>query len=671
MKMMMSLRAILLFSLTISFGITAAWTAEEPNTDAAHDDDQTQNIECVSSFGETLAMYGDPPIFALSGKTLYLGLGFTVRAIDLADPAHPRELGWFRVGGKIKSLAVHEPALYIGTNAMTQALKIVDISDPRNLRLRGTLPVETTTGATVHAMGDYLLDTVGKNFWEYTVYLLKNPFAPVEFDSGSLKYSRDGFVTDGKRYFKTRKASRKPGQADDQVRIALYDSACGDTTVSTQLFSHYSTEETEAAYRNWLLESVDRYTSGAMSINNPKGPKWIWTFGGELNFAENKARMGGGRSAEDRLDVQGTDEGLAILDVSKPGHPVRLGLYRTLPPLNAVKFAGAKAYATDTTGGLHLLDRTDPLHLKWEGSYLAPCPITAFAIEDDLAFVNCKEDRYPPPERHELQVLDLARPEAVTRRSSVSLPYEVSGIASEPGRLYLATENSGLQIMDTTNPTSLTQAGSYVGCVSYEDLATSGSLVYTVAVKKVQVKDSRGWPETQVTDEVNVIDAAKPAAPVLRGQASIIFEPGEYAGGATVKLVIKRLGPFLFVTRCHYIGGTDSSFYVVDVSDPARPRLIQKVDEQGQGKSFAAPLAPSHFPGWYLALPVSTHNSQRNTAGVMIYDVSDPSHPDCIGCYGRMHATSHVSLGQGVITAADDRGGLVMLRPIGPVAPKR
>ena len=641
--------AVLLYVIT---QYIPAFSAEESNNYSGQSDDRTQNVECVGSFGESLDEENNPCV--LSGHTLFLAQDFTLRSLDLSSPAHPREIGWLRLAGIIHSLALRGHALYVGTEADVNALKIIDVSDPANLRLRAVLPQETVTGVTVHVMGRFLLTRVTKGYAEYSVFNLENPFAPVKIDGGDLRRYWNAFLTDGTHYFKTDRSSRNPAVDDGKIKIALFDITDTETTVSTHLFPYEDTEEVDRTFHTWLLESVDRYTSGTISIGNPNGPAKIWIFSSGLSDFENNTRKSGLASADNHLEFNYTKAGLNILEITDPTRPVKIGSYPSLPPLTSVKLAAAKAYAVDFTGGLYSLDFSNPTHPVLLASYKVPHPISSFAIEDDLAFVGSEKEYHSAP--HDLQLLDLTRPMSTSLLSCTSLPYPIYSMASGPKRLYLAAGDAGLQIMDTSNPTSLTHIGSYSAKLPCLDLATSGTLIYAVS-------------SASVTDEIDVIDTTT-KGPTLRGSALIQFAPDEEDSNAD-KLVLKKLGNFVFGIRVmDYATGTGASFYVIDISNPDAPKLVYRTKKGGEVEKISSPPKSGPYPGWYLALPTSFHNTGRSGAGLLIYDVSDPRRPVLVGCYDRMHAVDHVSLCKNLIIAADDRGGLVILRPSPPLPAK-
>ena len=79
--------------------------------------------------------------------------------------------------------------------------------------------------------------------------------------------------------------------------------------------------------------------------------------------------------------------GLAILDVSNPAAPVRLGGYDTSGEARGVAVSGSVAYVADNTAGLQIIDVSNPANPVRLGSYNTGGQAFGVAVSGTIAYV--------------------------------------------------------------------------------------------------------------------------------------------------------------------------------------------------------------------------------------------------------------------------------------------
>jgi hypothetical protein len=159
--------------------------------------------------------------------------------------------------------------------------------------------------------------------------------------------------------------------------------------------------------------------------------------------------------------------------------------------------------------------------------------------------------------------------------------------------LYVADQDSGLYILDISNPFQLTQIGSYIMPGSTSDLAVSGNLAYLSCTDYVT---GFGY--------LRIIDVSDPAHPVEIGY----FEADDYAIMSVV-----TSGDYAYL-ELH--DGFDSYLTVIDVSDPVHPMQVLE--------PFIMPIAGMCVVGNYLYVVGQN---------IRIYDISNPLQLSMIGSY--------------------------------------
>ncbi len=331
--------------------------------------------------------------------------------------------------------------------------------------------------------------------------------------------------------------------------------------------------------------------------------------------------------------------GLLVIDVSDPKNPVEVGTFYQGKSVSAVAVSGQLGLvATTTPSGsepfLRILDLRDPARPEEVASLDMQATISGVTAADHYAFVVVWVGRGGA----QLRVIDLIDPSA-----PVEIGRAQSGLAAccvEASGTFAYVAGAGLQVFDVSSPSRPAMVGSFrVGQAS--GLRVIRTLTY--------VTHARG---------LEVINIGDPAAPVLAGSygtlgyAEYLAVTGHYAyvageGPGLRILDISDPGQPLqvgsYATSGAVIGvaATDryaymntravwdgksfvgQGMYVLDISDPVRPRQVGYLDPQ---------------PGLYKEKDIYGLTAVRNYVyiaghhpGLRVVDVTDPARPVEVG----------------------------------------
>jgi len=175
--------------------------------------------------------------------------------------------------------------------------------------------------------------------------------------------------------------------------------------------------------------------------------------------------------------------GLQIIDVRNPSNPVIMGSVDTPGSALGVSLSadGSKAYVADESSGLQIIDfgnRPSPIVIKsvetreYARSSLSPrasvSPGVIIGSVDTLGnaySISLSADgskAYVAAGQSGLQIIDVSNPSNPVIMGSVDTPGSALGVSlsADGSKAYVADESSGLQIIDVSNPVNLVIMGS-------------------------------------------------------------------------------------------------------------------------------------------------------------------------------------------------------------------
>lgn len=220
-----------------------------------------------------------------------------------------------------------------------------------------------------------------------------------------------------------------------------------------------------------------------------------------------------------------------------------------------------------------------------------------------------------------LQIVDISDPAAPVNKGYTGPFGEVYGLAVSGSYVYLAEYLGLLHVVDVSDPMNPV-ASEYADCYRARDICSAGSYLYAVAEGKLLV-----------------IDVSDPANPALAASldTSSNYPRGVFASGN-------------YVYTVDYYG----ALRIFDVSDPAAPTLAGSFNTSGN--AFDVHVSGGHA---YVAAGGS----------MKIIDVSDPAHSSMVGSVGSSETLSHVFVDGDLAYMPGRAAGLQIVDVYDPTAP--
>ncbi len=350
-----------------------------------------------------------------------------------------------------------------------------------------------------------------------------------------------------------------------------------------------------------------------------------------------------GKSLNVTVSGFGFDENTKVLMYPDMGNSKSIiGTVDTQEDALGVAVSGTTAYVADGSGGLQIIDISDPTSLS---SADTPGDALGVAVSGTFAYVADRDSG--------LQIIAVSDPKKPEIIGSVDTPGYAYDVAVSGATAYVADDESGLQIIDVSVPANPKIIGS-VDTPGYAlGVAVSGTFAYIadgyigglqiIAVsdpKKPEIIGSVDIPGSAydvavsgttayVTDYENglqIIDISDPANPEFYYS---YMGYDMYARSSAVAVS----GAFAYVTDY------ENGLQIIAVSDPKKPEIIGSVDIPGSAYDVAVSGAFAYVADGY---------------GLQIIAVSDPKNPQIIGSVRTPGAQGVAVSGTTLYVAAGD-----------------
>jgi len=259
-----------------------------------------------------------------------------------------------------------------------------------------------------------------------------------------------------------------------------------------------------------------------------------------------------------------------------------------------------------------------------------------------------------------LQILDVSNPASPTLRGAYDTPSHARAVCVRDTVAYVA-DYGGLQILNVADPSLPAFLAEYDLPEDEEDVFVADSLAYVAG----------GW------SGFHAVDVSNPSQPAYVGTCET---PGDGDG-------VTGAGSLAY----HVSGGpTGAGLYIVDVANPAQPTLIGSFPTDGYARDVVLagalayvangqdglrifdvsdPTSPAvrgvaDTPGHSLGVCLASDLAYvaDHTGGLRVFDVSDPSSPTLRGYYETPDAAYSVVVSGGLAYVACWESGLVILR---------
>jgi hypothetical protein len=583
---------------------------------------------------------------AAAEKVVYLGQGPRVIALDVSNPQSPQVIGESDVlPGLVQGIALSEKHLYAAVRY--GGLNILDVSDPHKLVPVGSALPEGSGGCNAVVIENQ------------TAYLACNPGGLLIVDIGIaekpqvLSTTAAGaaisIVKKGKFVYLSNISKQNLSILDvsdpsNPVEAGSFDlsqipgSSLGGTIYSVKgcgenlclavgLNGLIVLELSDPAAPQYLGRFPSMVTSGLaldgnlavladdmdgihfVDLSNPSNPVETGALttsvgGWELSVEEGQER--GMFLLDQRLYITDPTYGLAIVDVSKPGAPVRIGQYMTPLPnwLQGIRVMDDKAYIIGRYSGFRVVDVSQP------------------AAPQETAYDDTRRNLYTqnPSE------LIISEPYAYI--SDLNYPFHIvdiskTGVIKQTGAVYDEAASDGASDMVISGKTA------YLAGWGGKDAFYPGDGIWAVDVTDANSPAAIGFVETanenwhlalgngylfaldSVIDKkdnqplsLRVFSLADPKQP-----NEVLHIPIPDVQGGMTDLLVD--GNYL------YISTPVSGILVYDISLPTQPNQIA--------------ILPFTLPG---SPKMTLSKNTLIVGGQMAYDVSDVNNPQFSGVVG-------------------------------------
>lgn len=298
-----------------------------------------------------------------------------------------------------------------------------------------------------------------------------------------------------------------------------------------------------------------------------------------------------------------------------------------------------------------------PYEFTYKGSYDTPDRAYGVCISGKYAYVADGDSG--------LRIIDISNPSVPALAGSYDTSANSQGIAVSGNLVFLADQLNGLLIIDVSNPGAPTLVGSY----------DTPDRAYRVCVE-----GNYAFVADRLSG-LQIVDISNPSAPILAGSldtpvdALDVFVSGDYA----------------FVTD------NTNGFLVIDISDPAAPSLAGSCATPAQAYSVCVsgdyayvtdsaygllsidisnPVAPAVVGS--QALPAGARGIYVTgtyayvagwTDGIAVFDISDPAAPALLDRYGTTGSAMDIVVAGELAYIADWEAGLQIVNVAGLILP--
>ncbi|MEN8007948.1 MAG: FlgD immunoglobulin-like domain containing protein [Candidatus Krumholzibacteriota bacterium] len=311
-----------------------------------------------------------------------------------------------------------------------------------------------------------------------------------------------------------------------------------------------------------------------------------------------------------------------VVDVSDPATPHIVASMILGEMTRMMMVYGDLLYVTSELGGLQIVDVSNPLAPAIIGQHV--CPARTVEVVGNLAFVAVGE--------FGMDIVDVLDPTNPTFISRTSTPGTCLNLSVFGDRVYTADSDQGVAVIDITIP-------SYPGVLYSADLGTisdvssAGSHIFAVAGRSLQVLalPSLDSPVNvgslgTLTDVIQMditgnliclgedtgtifnhdyklrsIDVSNPARPRIIGTLDMVESINEVCLEGNVA----------------YIASSTGGLITIDLSNPSKPQILGQVDPLG-GEFAVSVAGPVAYIG-------------GNIGDLYTIDVSDPLNPQVLG----------------------------------------
>ncbi|MFZ0392108.1 MAG: T9SS type A sorting domain-containing protein [Calditrichia bacterium] len=253
--------------------------------------------------------------------------------------------------------------------------------------------------------------------------------------------------------------------------------------------------------------------------------------------------------------ITGLQGGMFIVNINDPNHTELLSSMKTDAGAYDIEVDSSFAYIADWMGGFRVYDVSDPASPQEMAVFDSVDVWRTTASGDYAYFIEAIPNQ--PSYIWSLDISDKANPLPLDK---LLMPDEANDLFLQGQYLYVAAENSGIRIIDVSDPANLNEVGSYVTPWA-QDVFVAGNYAYALDF------DYAG-SATDFQGALIVLDVSDPTQPFLKGV---------YADFQFTAWDIFVVDDYAYVTE----GSPNFTLWMFDVSDPAQPIHTDTFDLPG------------------------------------------------------------------------------------------
>ncbi len=565
---------------------------------AAH----AQNIEYVGS-----TYWSNMNGIAIRGTYAFCVFPEGLMVLDVSSPAGPSLVSQFRLTGHAQNIELQGGLAYTEVN--DSMLFIIDISDPANPEIvSDNYSRDFIDDIFVRGNFAYLIVNYPK---QLQIVDISNPANPSLVSAVALTSGSAVFVEANYAYI-----------ANDIGLVVMDVSNPSDPLFYGLLNLNSLISDISISGNHAYLVNPREFYS--VDITNPGSPIL------EGNCVT-QIYPGGLCLSGNHAFIYGLD-GLEAINVSDPLHPVSVGIYGSHYFVESASVVNGYAFISEDNVGLLTLNVANPDTPEVIACYYTNQQTTNLSISGDFAYVLADQPDTAGRYKYYFEVLDISERSYPQELSKYQIPDKAEAVSVSGEYAYIADSDSGLLILNISNPAVPFYYGRYSCYASH--LQIIGNYLYLAT-----------------PPDLNIIDISSPANPTLIGRFE---ETDEYS-----PVMVSVFGNYAYLISEY--GGEIFNNYelnvlsIVDVHNPVlietqpldfEPNDLLVVDNYAFISSvnhgfpgalsflfaydISIPESPTQidtlsFPGNWSSIDISGNYAVVGAEYVNIVDISDPA----------------------------------------------
>lgn len=376
--------------------------------------------------------------------------------------------------------------------------------------------------------------------------------------------------------------------------------------------------------------------------------------------------------------------GMAVVQISDPVNPIVVDMYSNIwTPVTDLAIEGNYAYITDTDLGLQIVKISDPVPPSFigtdggtsglfksivvDGDYAYVCndsftSIKVFNIENpmnpivigscDTSGTSMKLTKHGnhllvANQQEGLQIIDISDPTNPILRSSCPTTNSAQDVVVSGNYAYLADYEGGLQVINITDLNNPVLVGSYTDIDYALSLDIAGNYAYVA-------DDITGITVVNITDPTNpeLIGSILTSSAIrdIRVVGDYAYVADWYNGLQVFRVQNPASGPVYIGSyntpdgaqqvavdgNRAYIGNHDSGMFIINITDPYSPTLVEAYDTPGYAYEIATDgdfaFVADHYNLQIIEVKKNKHRQYLPTGTCQSTTIYSPENATFVEC---------------------------------------